>query len=104
MDSKKVDKWLMIISGILLILGSILFYFNGAFGGNFITQAILVFIGTILISFSASYLVLSLLIEILQLIFKKLSNHFKAEVWFKIVLSIIITIVVSYIIENLPKI
>lgn len=103
MDSKKVDKWLIIISSILLIIGGFLFYFNYIFGGNFITRAIIKFAGEILITFSLSYLIISILITILQSIFKKLSNHFKADVWFKIIVSIILTIVISYIIGNLLK-
>jgi len=101
MDSKKVDKWLMIISGILLVIGIFVFYFSRIVGGNFISQAIIKFAGLIIIVYSTTYLAISVLIRIFQSIFKKLSNHFKAKVWFKVIISIIITVVIVYLLGNL---
>ena len=105
MDSKKVDKWLMIGSGISLVIGIlIIFAIIGKMGSRTNLEQIIFLIGIIAVLFSVSYLVLSVLTLIFNLISKKLSNHFKAEVWFKMILSIIITIIIFYILGAIPSI
>ncbi len=99
MDTKKVDKWLMIISGILLIVGLyLIFIFMGKLEPPNTLELNIGTIGLSLVLFSVGYFMLSALTLISNMIFKKLSNHFISNIWFKLIFSIIFVILILLII------
>ncbi|MFA5746248.1 MAG: hypothetical protein WCX82_00050 [archaeon] len=101
MDSKKVDKWLMIISGVFLIIGlSFIIYCINYVGTLSTTQGLLFFIGTIFTAFFSGYLILSFIMWTFQSIFKKLSDHFKVDIFLKLFVWIIISVILFVLIRG----
>lgn len=104
MDSKKVDKWLIILSGLFLVVGLFLvLIYIGIMGRPNTLELSVGILGFIIFLFSLSYLVLSILTSIFNLIFKKLSNHFTANVLFKVIFSILFVIIISVVVGSIPS-
>ncbi len=100
MDSKKVDK-MIILSSIFLIVGlGFIIYCINYVGSLSQTQQILFYIGTIFTAFFSGYLIFSVILWIFQLLFKKSSENFKVNSFLKSFIWIIISVVIFLLIRG----